>query len=244
MPDLGELDPRARALLNAYRDERGPSAAAAARLRAAVQRDIDGAIDRPGDAAPVVPIRRTRWLGPAVLTALAAVLVAALALRFDVLSGATTTPAAAPWQASPPASDAAIHRRPAAPPEPPTRPVAAPEPSPVAVPVKAAPRVQATKPDPPRDDLAGEMQLMRPAQLALADDRATDALAALARYVEKFPDGLLREEYRALHAAALCAAGRTDGGRDEARAFLRDHTDSLFAPRVRAACGLESAPGE
>jgi hypothetical protein len=179
-----------------------------------------------------------------VLTALAAVVVAALVLDLGRPRHDDLPAAAAPWQAPPPTPNAAVHRRPA---EPSTSPPVAPsveEARGAPAAVKPAPRGHVPKTrETGSDDLAAEMQLMRPAQLALAEERPADALRELDRYVARFPDGLLREEYRALHAAALCAVGRTREGRDAARTFLREHAGSLFAPKVRTACRLETESG-
>lgn len=262
MAELDDLDPRARALLDAYRARTGPAPDVQARLRAAVLRDAEDMSDRAGPEAHVHVLRpRARWAGPVVLAALAAAIVAALSLRHAEPQVADRAGAAAPWELAPSAPGSASRRAPA-----PTRPAAAPaaDPPPAApagstappdapVPeparptatarpaVRALPSGHAPKdtPTPPADGLAAEMEQMRPAQRALAEDRPADALTALASYAARFPAGLLREEHDALHAIALCAVGREREGRGEARVFLRERPTSMFAARLRAACGLD-----
>jgi hypothetical protein len=263
--DLDDLDPHARALLNAYRARTGPPADVQARLRAAVLRDAEAMSEATGPDAHVRELRpRARWVGPVVLAALAAAIVAAVSLRHAEPQVVDRTGAAAPWELAPPAPGTAAQRRPApsagaatpAPTEP-AAPATTVEPATTAEPaatdvleparparptLRASPSEPAPKDSPappPADGLAAEMAQMRPAQRALAEDRPTDALAALAGYAARFPAGLLREEHDALHAIALCAAGREREGRGEARVFLRERPTSMFAARVRIACGLD-----
>ena len=237
MADLDDLAPHARALLNAYRARTGPPADVQARLRAAVLRDAEAMSEATGPEAHVRELRpRARWVGPVVLAALAAAIVAAVSLRHAEPQVVDRTGAAAPWELAPPAPGTAAQRRPApsagaATPARPARPTLRSSP--------AEPAPKDSPAPPPADALAAEMAQMRPAQRALAEDRPTDALAALAGYAARFPGGLLREEHDALHAIALCAAGREREGRGEARVFLRERPTSMFAARVRIACGLD-----
>ena len=91
-----ELDPRARALLAAYRGEAGPSAAATERLLASVRRSAAAA-----EEAPVVPLRRRgpsrQWVGVAVVGLVAAAVVLAVKLsprRLDADAGTAGSAAA------------------------------------------------------------------------------------------------------------------------------------------------------
>lgn len=226
--ELGALSPLERGLLDAYRDRSGPSPAVQVRLRAAVLRSAG----------------RPRWLVPALATALAAALLAALSLRGAAPQLADASHVAAPWEASPPPEGAAPARTPtparqaeeassAPPPPPPTTPErtrpakARPAPPPPPSPAKT-----------PEPDLAAEARALAPAQRALGEGRPEDALAALTAYASRFPDGALREEHLGLRAVALCEAGRAREGRGEARVFLREHGASMLAGRVRTACDL------
>ncbi|PCC74116.1 hypothetical protein SAMN02745121_08501 [Nannocystis exedens] len=91
-----ELDPRARALLAAYRRDAGPSPAATERLLAAVRRSAAAA-----EEAQVVPLRRRgasrQWVGVAVVGLVAAALAIAFRLsprRLDADAEAARSAAA------------------------------------------------------------------------------------------------------------------------------------------------------
>lgn len=267
MAELEPHDPVARELLAAYRDRSGPTSEVQTRLRDAVLRDaeleplsplerslLDAYRDRSGPS-PAVQVRlraavlraagRPRWLVPAVVTALAAALLAALSLRDTAPQVADASHVAAPWEASPPQPSAAPARAPTparraeeAAPAPPelqerTRP-ARPRPAATPTPPVSPPAT------PPEPDLAAEARALAPAQRALGEGRPEDALTALAAYAARFPDGALREEHLGLRAVALCEAGRSREGRGEARVFLREHRASMLAGRVRTACELDA----
>lgn len=88
--------------------------------------------------------------------------------------------------------------------------------------------------------LAEELALIRAAHEALRSDRRAVARRALAEHAARFPDGLLNEERRGLSLLLLCrtppAAAATIALRDD---FLRRAPNSVLAPQVRRACGLE-----
>jgi hypothetical protein len=237
MPDHDPTTP-GRALLAAYRDERGPSPAAAERLLAALQRDLaaehlsqaTGPSEQvPGDSlAAALPLHRPtrRWLLPAAVLAAAAT-IAALAIgpRLGERHARDDDPAAA-FQRQPTSSATASPR--------------APTPSTTVLPAPApAPATRHRRePAPPAPSLSDEMQHMRPAQLALAAGDPQTALTRLEDYARAFPEGRLREEHLALRAIARCQLGST-GAADEATRFLQAHPDSMFAERVRGACKIE-----
>lgn len=232
--------PPGRALLDAYRDERGPSPAAADRLLARLERDLADPASRdmsprtgpeaqvPGDSLVALPLRRParRWLAPAALLAAAAT-IAALALgpRLGQQRARDDDPAAA-FQRDPGDPEKTTTRAPA---------LAGPAaPSPAAPTPATRPRPQPATPAP---SLTDEMQHMRPAQLALAAGDPQAALARLEDYARAFPGGRLREEYLALRAIARCQLADPDA--QAAAEFLRAHPDSMFAERVRGACPHE-----
>ncbi|WAS90609.1 hypothetical protein [Nannocystis punicea] len=106
-----ELDPRARALLAAYRRDAGPSPAATERLLASVRRSATAA-----EEARVVPLRPRRvsrqWLGVAVVGLVAAALALAFKLsprRLDADVDAARSAAA--HQAAEGASDGSVTPR-------------------------------------------------------------------------------------------------------------------------------------
>jgi len=86
------------------------------------------------------------------------------------------------------------------------------------------------------DTLAEENRLLAKARKALLDEQPQRALTVLADHARRFADGVLTEERKALHAVALCEAGRSEDGAAAARSFLRAHPRAALAQRVRSAC--------
>jgi hypothetical protein len=80
-----------------------------------------------------------------------------------------------------------------------------------------------------------ELQLLRHAELSLRHD-ASAALRLLAEHHERFPTSETAVERTALTVLALCAAGEIERGRSDRDAFLREHPDSAYVPRVHRAC--------
>ncbi|MEM9456464.1 MAG: hypothetical protein AAGF11_19945 [Myxococcota bacterium] len=94
-----------------------------------------------------------------------------------------------------------------------------------------------SEPEPkPNDTLAEENRLLGRARAALIADEPGRALTLLREHAQRFADGVLTQERRALRAVALCEAGREDEGVAAARSFLRAHPQATLARRVRSAC--------
>ncbi len=91
----------------------------------------------------------------------------------------------------------------------------------------------------PAGSLAAETRALAGARQALAAGEPGRALKLLDRSARAFPQGQLLEERKALRAIALCEVGNDIQGRGEARAFVRNFSDSALGPRVRQACGLD-----
>jgi len=243
--DLPALDPRAAALLAAYR--RGRAMPPAARAR--VHDQIAGTCS----SEHVLPIRRPHrdsrvW---AVVLALAAVAVLWSARRGPDLAeqtGAPATMSPAHGAAAPATSDVSVGAAPAAddlelqPSEPPAPGVVASAP-PAPAQVRARPRPVrdespvAAPPEPTSDDLRGEQELLARGWQALAAGQAEAAVRDAGEHARRFPGGLLAPERRALEAAATCADA-PERGAELARAFLADHPRSPLARRVRDSCDL------
>ncbi|HET9934104.1 MAG TPA: hypothetical protein VFQ35_25555 [Polyangiaceae bacterium] len=81
-----------------------------------------------------------------------------------------------------------------------------------------------------------ETRLIASAHRALASGRANDALAALNRYRQEFPNGALLEEATGARVLALCAAGRKAEGEAARASFLRAFPNSPLSTRVGSAC--------
>ncbi|HWB82043.1 MAG TPA: hypothetical protein VG755_44075, partial [Nannocystaceae bacterium] len=85
------------------------------------------------------------------------------------------------------------------------------------------------------DTLVAETELVSAADRALARGRAEEALALAADHADRFADGQLALERRAIELSARCVLDRA-GARDDAAAFLRTHADTSAAAKVRARC--------
>jgi hypothetical protein len=133
-----------------------------------------------------------------------------------------------------------------------TTPVPAEAPMPV-VPPSAAPvlvrgnTLPATAPKRPlreskAETLEQELPLLQEAQRALRAGDPEQALTLLDSHAKRFPDGVLAEERRAVHAMASC---RTNSGaaRAEAEEFLREAASSPLGERVREECTRRGTDG-
>jgi hypothetical protein len=82
--------------------------------------------------------------------------------------------------------------------------------------------------------LAEEVRALDEVNQALERNDAGRALAALARYRERFANGALRTEARVLRVKALLRSGNVAGAEREAEAILRADPGGRYAERVRA----------
>ena len=231
MADIDDLDSTARELLAAYRGHAGPSPEAAQRLLAAIRRSAAAPVEA---RSRVVPNRR--WTGLAVAGLLAAAVVAALRMT----AGPAIEASRDAGHAAPDSVDA--------PPSTPvsrgvgTTPGAVLEPVPALPPVlkdspARTPRTSPVKPaDPP--SLASELAFMRTVQAELGAGAPGRALGLLDEYPVRFPGGHLREEVEALRVVAGCGVRLDAASQAAAAGFVQARPGSLFAQRVRAACGL------
>jgi hypothetical protein len=231
--------PPGRALLDAYRDERGPSPAAADRLLARLERDLADPASRdmsprqvpkhrsPGTASPPSCAASTRpaagWRPPPCSPP---------PPRSPRSPSAPASASSAPATTTPPPPSSATPATPKRPP--PARPALA-EHAPPARPPPAPATRPRREPATPAPSLTDEMQHMRPAQLALAAGDPQAALARLEDYARAFPGGRLREEYLALRAIARCQLGATD-------AQTRPPPSSCAPTRTRCSPSESAAP--
>jgi hypothetical protein len=86
--------------------------------------------------------------------------------------------------------------------------------------------------------LGAETRLLRQADSELRNRNASRALELLDEHARTFPHGVLSEERSAERITTLCALGRVDEARDEARRFLAAAADSPLAKVVRSSCGV------
>jgi len=248
-------DPRLEALLEAYRDDRRPSAAAREELW---ERLVEH--QRP----------RRAWLRAAVVTAVA---VAALVLLWLASRGSwgelarggeSGSGAQAPFghdadrprgtasaaggrtkasnEASLMPSEPIVEPVPSEPsmraagddltePVNERAPASGSRPAPTATPTRIE-SDPAPEPDAAIDDLA----LIEAAEAALRADAPTRALELLRQHEERFPSAPTAEERKALRVLALCAAGREAEGRGARWVFLREHSRSAYRERIEKAC--------
>jgi hypothetical protein len=96
------------------------------------------------------------------------------------------------------------------------------------------------KPSRATDRLAREVALLSRAVRDLRDDRAADALKALAEHQRSFPNGSLSEERRVAKAQALCRLGRVREGRAELAGIT---PASPTAARATEVCGGSESSG-
>lgn len=136
-------------------------------------------------------------------------LIAAVVAGVGILGGAVFY--AWPRRAEPPAVRQAPAAQVAAAPQEmePEAPAEEPPPAPIATP----PAPAAAAPPPASashstDRLAAEVRILSHATRELRAGRPAAALKALDAYRRRFPKGLLRDEYRAASAQALCALGK------------------------------------
>jgi hypothetical protein len=103
--------------------------------------------------------------------------------------------------------------------------------------VPDAPAVVVEKPSQPKseDDNAAESVLLEHARDALSRGDGDVALKVLLEHSQRFPKGQLVEERHALTVVAYAARGDMERARAAARAFLREHPQSIFSETVRAA---------
>ena len=81
--------------------------------------------------------------------------------------------------------------------------------------------------------LQEELARLDSASTLLRSGAAAEALAALDRYERDFPSGKLRMESAVLRIEALARAGQAQRARTLADAFLKRHSASVLATRVR-----------
>lgn len=230
MADIDDLDSTARDLLAAYRGHSGPSPEAAQRLLVAIRRSAAA----PAEARTrVIPNRR--WTTVAVAGLLAAAVVAALRMTAGpAVEASRDAGHAAPDSVDAPPS-APVSRGVVATPGAVLEPVPSP-PVPKDIPART-PRTSPVRPAAP-PSLASELAFMRTVQAELGAGAPARALDLLREYPARFPGGHLGEEALALRAVAGCGVRLDAASQATAAGFVQARPGSLFAQRVRAACGL------
>ena len=244
---MDELNPNARALLNAARSFDDPSDSDQERVRAAVLMRVTSvaavgaatitAAKASSAAASAAPLVAGSLASTALFSGVAAKVGAAVVIG-ALASGAYVAfrPSAPKAPVAQPAAVAAA--TPAL-----DEPVAPAPAEPAAADVASLPTEEA-KPAPVRArnrsaDLEGEMKLLRQADGALRRGDTADALVALNKHAAQYPGGLLSQEREGVRAIALCRSGSVAQGQSAAQRFLSAAAKSPLASRIRSACSLK-----
>jgi hypothetical protein len=236
---MNDLDPQAKAIVEAARDADAPSASDHDRIKRAVLVQIVA-----GTAVASTAAAGTLSLGAKVGLAVLAVGVVGggtaglVKLRSTHQATGVRSRAPARTEAAP---------RPMV--EPSLIPQAAPasaltEEKPVNVekPRKALPPSGRVEKPAEEDQLSAEVAVLKRAREELRLGRPNRALAALAEYDRLFGRGVLGEERQAIAAIAGCQAAPGPSARAQAEAFMRKAPASPLRQRVREACITPPTP--
>lgn len=252
---MSELDPEARALIDAARDGLEATSEDRARIRRSVLAAVTtsaigaGTVASAASAQSAIAVTSGTTLATKMLLGIA--LVATVATggviaesafhRAEPPSPRAAREVAAPRVTEPPevVAPRAIVRE-VAPPAPQTTPVELAS-APIAAPRpprerRAPPPPVIVEPEPPRAHLALEVAALRASDAARRGGRPADALRALDAYDRDFPSGTLRAEADAARVLTLCELGRADDARAVATRFLAQNPSSPLAARIRSSC--------
>lgn len=104
-------------------------------------------------------------------------------------------------------------------------------------PVVDAPRSGAVPPKAPQASLADEVAQLQKAKLALKGGNASQALAELSTYSQRFPRPMLGAEAAVLRIEALSQSGDSARAKSMAESFLAKNPNSPYAARLRSLTG-------
>jgi hypothetical protein len=113
-------------------------------------------------------------------------------------------------------------------------------PAPLAVndlPTLKEPAAGASSPTVKQGSLADEVAQLQKAKLALKGGNASQALAELATYAQRFPRPMLGAEATVVRIEALSASGDTARAKSLAEGFLAKNPNSPYAARLRSLTG-------
>jgi hypothetical protein len=243
---MSDLDPRARAIVDAGRTADLPSRADHDRIKRAVLLQIAAGTAVAGTAAA-----GTLSLGAkAGLAVLAVALVGGGAVGVMKLQHRPSSPA-------PRAHLAPSGRGTPAPAPPAGLPAEPPAPAALVAPPSSEETITIRKVESARkaiaastkagraaelDQLNAEVEVLKRAREELRQQRPVRALDALGEYDRRFGKGVLVEERQAMAAIAACQATPGPAARAQAEAFVRQAPASPLRERVREAC-ITPRPG-
>ncbi|HEX6242691.1 MAG TPA: hypothetical protein VFZ61_17380 [Polyangiales bacterium] len=232
-----ELNPKARALVEAGRAALRATDADRARVEQALQARLGPEV-MPPDPGPAHATGMQAWRTLAGLTAGAGLLVGAALLVLQPAAKAPparTQPSApaAPAQSAAPAAGSPATDSPG---------IAAPARAPVEPPSIPRDERARAKPAPVPDRLAQEVALLSRATSDLRAGHAARALKALDEHQRRFPAGALREDRRAARGQALCLLGRAAEARSELALLPQGSPAAARVSQVCDAGSLEAPP--
>jgi hypothetical protein len=263
---LSDLSPRAQSIVDAARADDSPTGQSKPRIKRRVLARVAAAAlagtaaatasrtaasvatgSGAGGAATIAGGAATSAGAKIIVGVAMSALVASATATGVVVSRELASPAPAVEVArtarvapAPPRKTLAIRQSPAEAP----MPVAPPSAAPVLVRGNTLPAAAPKEPlrESKTETLEQELPLLQGAQRALRTGDLEQALTMLDSHAKRFPDGVLAEERRAVHAMALC---RTNSGaaRAEADEFLREAASSPLAERVREECTRRGTDG-
>ena len=230
------LDPQLRQLIDEGLPSAVPSRDAEGRGLAALLAEVEGPPPLP-DPTPAAPV--------AGLTKLALVVAAAGAIAAGGWVASRPDPTPTLDSSEPEVAPTVAVRTPAPQPKPKPEVAPVPELAPVsdeaALPIPA--RRPQRKPGPaptPADALRAEAELIARAESALDRSKPREALALCDMHRDGFDAPQLATEREAIGASAACLLDPSDTA--AAQAFVRAHSGSALATKVRQRCALEKTP--
>jgi hypothetical protein len=234
---MNDLEPRARAIVEAARHADVPSAADRDRVKRAVLLQIVA-----GTAVASSAVAGTLSVGAKVGLAILAVSVVGGGTVGLLKVSSTHEPAAARMRAPARTVAAPMAPAPRVPQEAPAPSVSDEKTGKVEKPRRAGPQTARVAKGVDEDQLSAEVAVLRRAREELRVGRPVRALDALVEYDRRFGRGALVEERQAIAAIAACQAEPGPAARAQAEAFMRKAPASPLRERVREACITPTRP--
>ena len=228
-----ELGPEEKSLIAAARDAHVPSEVQRARVRKGLEAKLAAGVAVPSFvASTALAMAGKIGAGVALVVAVGAGTAYFVVARPETKASSgdvrhTTVPSA-------PVGTPVAERLPAAAIE--ARPLGDSRPPPARSPTAVRRREASPR---PAVDLAGELALLTQVNAAIKGGGIAQAGELLRTYDRRFPFGKLAEERAAAGILVLCAAGRTQSARSEARRFVERWPRSPLVARIKGSCAAE-----
>jgi hypothetical protein len=236
---LDELDPEARALIDAARDMHEPSPSQRARTRRALHAALGGSAVVALHASSVLAMPVT-WIAGALVVG-ATVTGGVWVARGRAAAQRPPTPvvSAPPVQTPSPPERLAARTEPVSAPVTPELAEPTPAPGPSATrPSRAAAPVRSAGPTDPAKNLVAETALLEQVSSAIYAGAGARALTLIGEYDRRYGStgGALLEERSAEEVLALCLTDHAEEAKAKARAFVSAWPHSPLVRRIHASC--------